>query len=187
MFIDASMSVNTKGQNSNLNIYFKPQNDKVVTASSLKHQFAELGCQSIDLTVQDQAQTTQDKKTIYFKVRNSLPKIGNISVSFPQYGNEAGIGFFNNKSSDPSFETFEPLVVRLTADNTADNDGYISYYTWYYYKADDPDRILDLKITPGNTNNVTFALSREAGEYVFGVKLTDNDDESIRSESVIGK
>lgn len=89
MFIDASMSVNTKGQNSNLNIYFKPKNDKIVTAPSLKHQFAELGCQSIDLTVQDQAQTTQDKKTIYFKVRNSLPKIGNISVSFPQYGNEA--------------------------------------------------------------------------------------------------
>ena len=187
MFIDASMSVNTKGQNSNLNIYFKPKNDKIVTASSLKHQFAELWCQSIDLTVQDQAQTTQDKKTIYFKVRNSLPKIGNISVSFPQYGNEAGIWFFNNKSSDPSFETFEPLVVRLTADNTADNDGYISYYTWYYYKADDPGRILDLKITPGNTNSVTFALSREAWEYVFGVKLTDNDDESVRSESVIGK
>jgi PKD repeat protein len=187
MFIDASMSVNTKGQNSNLNIYFKPKNDKIVTAPSLKHQFAELGCQSIDLTVQDQAQTTQDKKTIYFKVRNSLPKIGNISVSFPQYGNEAGIWFFNDKSSDPSFETFEPLVVRLTADNTVDPDGYISYYTWYYYKADDPDRILDLKITPGNTNTVTFALSREAGEYVFGVKLTDNDDENVRSESVIGK
>ncbi len=187
MFIDASMSVNTKGQNSNLNIYFKPQNDKVVTSQSLKHQFAELGCQSIDLTVQDQAQTTQDKKTIYFKVRNALPRIGNISVSFPQYGNEAGIGFFNDKSSDPSFETFEPLVVRLTADNTIDNDWYISYYTWYYYKSDDPDRILDLKITPGNTNSVTFALSREAGEYVFGVKLTDNDDESVRSESVIGK
>lgn len=187
IFIDGSMSTNTKGQQSNLNIYFKPQNDRVITSSSIKHQFAEIGCNSIDLTVQDQAQTTQDKKTIYFKVRNALPKIGNISVNFPQYGNEAGIGFFNNQASDPSFETFEPLVVRLTADNVADSDGYISYYTWYYYKADDPDRILDLKITPGNTNSVTFALSREAGEYVFGVKLTDNDDESVRSESVIGK
>jgi PKD repeat protein len=187
IFIDASMSANTKWQNTNLNTYFKPKNDKIISTPTLKYQFAELWCQSIDLTVQDQVQTTQDKKTIYFKVRNALPKLGNISVSFPQYGNEAGIGFFNDKSSDPSFETFEPLVVRLTADNTVDKDWYISYYTWYYYKADDPDRILDLKITPGNTNSVTFALSREAGEYVFGVKLTDNDDESIRSESVIGK
>ena len=34
---------------------------------------------------------------------------------------------------------------------------------------------------------MTFALSREAGEYVFGVKITDNDEESIRSESIIGK
>jgi len=141
----------------------------------------------VDVTVQDQLQTSQDKQTIYFKVRNALPRIGNIIMSFPQYGNDTGIGFFNEKTSDPSFETFDPLVVRLSAENVGDNDGYISYFTWYYYKSDDPGRILDLKITPGNTNTVTFALSREAGEYVFGVKLTDSDDESVRSESVIGK
>jgi len=187
VFIDASMSVNTKGESNNLNTYFKPQNDRITAASSLRHQFAELWCQSIELTVQDKTQTTQDTKIIYFRVRNALPVVGNISVNFPQYGNEAWIWFFNEKSSDPTFETFEPLIVRLTADNTLDKDWYISYYTWYYYKADDPSRILDTKVTPGNVNTVVFALSREAGEYVFGVRLTDNDDESIRSESIIGK
>ncbi|MBP7007436.1 hypothetical protein KBB05_01570 [Patescibacteria group bacterium] len=66
-------------------------------------------------------------------------------------------------------------------------DGSISRILWYYYKPDDPDRLLDIKITPGNSNSVNFALSREAGEYMFGAKIVDNDGGEISSEEIIGK
>jgi hypothetical protein len=79
------------------------------------------------------------------------------------------------KLQDTSFSQFDPLAVRVMAETPIDKDGQISYFTWYYYKSDDPDRLLDIKITPGNTNGVVFNISREAGEYTFGVKMSDND------------
>ena len=58
---------------------------------------------------------------------------------------------------------------------------------WYYYNTNDPERILELKVTPGSTPYVYFSLPRIAGEYRFGVEMYDNDDiTGIKSEDIIG-
>lgn len=188
MTIDSSQSVDIKGQKANIKTLFKPQNDDVFTTSQFRYKFGELGCQFVDMVVEDQEELTTDKKTIWFKVKNGLPSLNTIYLSFPQYSNDVGIGLFQyNAPKDPNFEQFDPLVVRVNMNNPVDLDGSISYIAWYYYKPEDPDRLLDIKITPGNSNAVNFAISREAGEYTFGAKLIDNDGGEIASEDIIGK
>jgi hypothetical protein len=70
-------------------------------------------------------------------------------------------------------------------ENPVDLDGSISYIARYYYKPEDPERLLDIKVTPGNSNAVNFAISREAGEYTFGAKIIDNDGGEVATEDII--
>lgn len=82
------------------------------------------------------------------------------------------------------------MIVRIDAVNPRDPDGGtqgVSKYKWYYYNTQDPERILEVKVTPGNTPYVFFSVPRIAGEYRFGVELFDNDDaEGRKSEDIIG-
>jgi len=161
--IDSSKSVDVKGQRSNVKTMFKPQNDDVYTTTQFRYKFGELGCQFVEMIVEDKEELSADKKKIWFKVKNGLPKLNTIYLSFPQYSNDVGIGFFQyNPIKDPNFEQFDPLVIRVNIDSPVDLDGSISYIAWYYYKPEDPDRLLDIKVTPGGSNSVNFALSREA-------------------------
>ncbi len=185
--INTSKSLNTKWQTNWLNTYFKPQNDSIFKWANLKYRFSEVWCQYMDIIVEDQNESTMDKKRIYFKVKNALPTLNNIIISFPQYSNEVWVWFMQNKLQDPNFNQFDPLAVRVVADNPIDKDWQISFFTRYYYKTDDPNRLLDIKITPGNINGAIFNVSREAWEYTFGVKMTDNDWWERTSEEIIGK
>lgn len=129
---------------------FKPQNDDVYTTTQFRYKFGELGCQFVEMIVEDKEELSADKKKIWFKVKNGLPKLNTIYLSFPQYSNDVGIGFFQyNPIKDPNFEQFDPLVIRVNIDSPVDLDGSISYIAWYYYKPEDPDRLLDIKVTPG--------------------------------------
>jgi len=98
-------------------------------------------------------------------------------MTFPQYGNDVGIGFNANKQKDLFKSGIDPLIVKVIANTNqpVDSDGTLSYYTRYYYKKENPTRLLEIKVTPSSINYVFFSLPTEAGEFAFGVKLTDND------------
>ena len=83
--IDPSISVNSKGSNTNLRFYFQPKYDEVYTQNTFGHRFSDVGCQYIDLTVDDRSVNKQDYERIWFKVNNALPTLKNVLLSFPQY------------------------------------------------------------------------------------------------------
>ena len=82
---------------------------------------------------------------------NALPKLSNVTLLLPQYGNEIGIGFQQtaNKAQD-IFNThkIDPVIVKVTAENAQDSDGAISYFKWYYYPKDNPNKILETRVSP---------------------------------------
>lgn len=87
---------------------------------------------------------------------------------------------------DPGGDGSSNLIVKANAVNAVDPDGNIAYFKWYYYPKDNPNKILETRITPSNIPYTFFTLPRVAGEYMFGVTIYDNDDGSQRSENVIG-
>jgi len=74
-----------------MNYYFQPKDSDIVKQTLYQKKFDELGCTFVDLTVDDIAVSKQSKTRIWFKVVNSLPKLDNVILFFPQYGNEMGI------------------------------------------------------------------------------------------------
>jgi len=50
--------------------------------------------------------------------------------------------------------------VKVVANGSKDPDGFISHYMWYYYKIDDPTRIIELKVTPSTVPYIIFSLPR---------------------------
>ncbi len=90
---------------------------------------------------------------------NALPMLDSMSMYFPQFGNEVGIGL-NQASQEKAFDPLKvnPLIVKVTANNPRDNDGTLSQYVWYYYKSDDPTRMIDIKSTPGNVPYTHFSI-----------------------------
>lgn len=154
------MSVNTKGQESSLKFFFHPKDDEIYTQTTFKYKFSELGCTYVDLTAEDTSISKSDTTRIYFKVVNALPILDNLILNFPQYGNEIGIGFSENNAKDIFNDTYDPLIVKVTATNALDSDGFVSYFKWYYYYKDDPSRAIETKITPGDINYTFFSLPR---------------------------
>lgn len=84
--IDATDSVNTKGVSSNIDIYMQPQNDDIFQKSTLQYRFQELGCQFVDVTVKDNENNQTSTMRAWFLVTNALPRIQDITLSFPQHG-----------------------------------------------------------------------------------------------------
>ena len=89
-----------------------------------------------------------------------MPKLDNLVLFFPQYGNEIGVGFSENNAKDIFNDTYDPLIVKVSATNPVDPDGFVSYFKWYYYYKDDPSRAIETKITPGDINYAFFSLPR---------------------------
>ena len=184
--VDPSLSVNTKGEKLWLQYFFQPQNNEIFKQDIFKYKFNELGCTYIDLTAEDTTISKSDKVRIYFKVVNALPKLDNIVLFFPQYGNEIGVGFSEGNAKDIFNDTYDPLIVKVSATNAVDPDGFISYFKWYYYYKDDPSRAIETKITPGTIPYVFFSLPRIPGEFMFGVTMYDNDDGQQSNVDIIG-
>jgi len=186
--LDPSDSVNTKWTTSDLKFFFQPRWWETYNAGSYRHSFSELWCNYIDLTVEDGAKWVSAKQRVWFKVYNSLPKIDNITLSYPQYGNEMWI-WLNQTSQNTVQDIFNgewDLTVKVTASNARDSDWFISYFKRYYYYKDDPSRRLETKITPSNINYTYFQLKRwEPGEYMFWVTVYDNDEWKQSSEELL--
>ncbi len=184
--VDPSLSVNTKWEKEWLQYFFQPQNNEIFKQEVFKYRFNELWCTYIDFTAEDTTISKSNKVKIYFKVVNALPRVDNLVLFFPQYGNEIGVGFSENNAKDIFNDTFDPLIVKVSATNPLDPDGFISYFKWYYYYKDDPSRTLETKITPGTIPYVFFSLPRVPGEFMFGVTMYDNDDGQQSNADIIG-
>ena len=168
-------------------LWLQPRYGEIYSSKTFRHSFSELWCDYIDLTVEDSAKWVHTEQRVRFKVYNGLPRIDNITLSFPQYGNEVWI-WLNQTSQNTVQDIFNgdtDLTVKVTALNAKDTDGFISYFKWYYYYKDDPSRRLETKITPSNVNYTYFQL-KEAGEYMFGVTVYDNDEWKMSSEELLG-
>lgn len=114
-------------------------------------------------------------------------------MHFPQLGNEVGIGL-NQASQSQIFDPLKinPLIIKITANSAKDTDGSISQFIWYYYKADDPTRILHMESTTAHVPYNFFSIDTHdpllgGGNIVFGVKIIDNDNGEIMSEELIGQ
>jgi len=184
--VDPWLSVNTKWEKIWLQFFFQPQNNEIFKQDVFKYKFNELWCTYIDLTAEDTTISKSDKTRIYFKVVNALPKLDNIVLFFPQYGNQIGVGFSENNAKDIFNDTFDPLIVKVNTVNALDPDGFVSYFKWYYYYKDDPTRAIETKITPGSIPYVFFSLPRVPGEFMFGVTMYDNDEGSQSNQDIIG-
>lgn len=184
--IDTSDSVNVQGNKNSLNFSFQAKNKDIIKTQKLIYTFDTVGCQYIDYTLEDTSIGVNTKERIWFKVVNSLPTLDNVVLSFPQYGNEMGIGFNQNTVRNIFDEGIDPIIVRVAAQNPKDKDGVISYYKWYYYPKDNPNKILGTKITPSDIPYTYFSIPRQPGEFMFGVTMYDNDDGKQSSEEIIG-
>lgn len=184
--VNPSLSVNTKGEKSDLQFYFQPRDKEIYKQSTFSYKFDEVGCNYIDLTAEDTSIGKNNTARIWFRVVNALPKLDNILLFFPQYGNEIGVGFNENQVRDIFNSNFDPLIVKVSATNSVDPDGFISYYKWFYYLKDDPTRYIETKITPGDIPYAFFSLPKIPGEYSFGVMMYDNDDGKQSSQDIIG-
>lgn len=183
--IDPSLSSNTKWDNTKLNYYFQPKDSDIVNQNLYTKKFDELGCTFVDLTVDDISVSKQSKARIWFKVVNSLPKLDNIVLYFPQYWNEMWIWFNQNNVQDTFSQQYDPLIIKATAQNPIDIDSQISYYKRYYYNKNAPDNLLEVKVTPGDIPYAFFSMPRIAWEYMFGVTIYDVDWWFQSSEDII--
>ncbi|GHW02403.1 hypothetical protein AGMMS50249_1890 [candidate division SR1 bacterium] len=187
--VDPSLSVNSKGTNAGLSYFFQPKQGERYERSQLTYKFNELGCQFIDLTLEDRTIGKMDESRIWFNVTNALPTLKNLTLSFPQYGNESGIGFQVGTTQnvlDLTNDSSTSLMVKVSAVSAVDPDGSIANFQWYYYPKDNPAQILETRITPANIPYTFFTLPKIPGEYMFGVKIYDSDNAYQKSESIIG-
>ena len=189
--INTNESVNTKGVRAWLLFYFTPQNDEIYKSTNFSYSFRNVWCQKIDILVEDTLAGKTDTQTVWFSVVNNLPKLDSIGMFFPQFGNEVGIGL-NQSAKDNVFnpQKYNQLTVKVTANNAKDMDGSISQYVWYYYKTDDPTKIISIKSTPGNVPYTFFSIDTKDPllwwwNITFGVKLIDNDAGEMYSEQIV--
>lgn len=194
ILIDGSLSKNTQGNTSALVVQFHPQNDDIYTKKLLSYNFPLLGCQSLDIFLEDTNASKTIKKTVRFDVHNALPKIEHVMLDFPQPGGGNSIGVWVNTKITSQREIFtdtsiNPIVVTVSAKGVRDPDGVISKFIWYYYPKNDPDRIIDIKQTTASVPQTTFVVPKPYSpmEYAFGVRVVDNDWGEISSEKILGQ
>ena len=195
MIIDWTDSVNWNWGKDLLKIFFKePWTNENILLSSLNKRFDELWCQKLYLNAIDLATNKSDRQEIWFKIVNAKPTLDDVVMEFPQFWNQRMSMWFQpwfqqQKSNLPKdiFEKWiDPLLVKIQAINAYDPDySIISHFTWYYYKKEDPNHEIEVKITPYNINSVVFALSRIPWTYVFGVEICDVDEACVRSEKIL--
>ena len=123
-------------------------------------------------------------------MKNALPRLKNVTLSFPQYADNSNTIWFTSNNSSSSQTTFDcswtnNVIVKVTAVDASDSDWTISRLRFYYYNTDDPSRILEYKETWINTPYVYFSIPKMAWEYKFGVMIYDNDGWMIDSEEYL--
>ena len=195
--INPSISVNTQGNPNGLTYVFEPESlvwgTTPIISPTLSYRFNQVGCHYIDLTIRDSNVWKQDKTRIWFNVKNALPKLWNITLSFPQYWDSGSvpIWFSSNTNSTTNQTTFDcswssnNIAVKVTAVDASDSDWTISRLRFYYFNVADPSRILDTKETWITNPFVYFSIPKIWWEYKFWVMVYDNDGWMIDSEEYL--
>lgn len=192
--IDPSISVNTQWRSDWLvsvyEFWWNEVRDCKNQLCVANRTFMEPWCRYIDLAVKDSNSGKQDKTRIWFNVKNALPKIKNVILSFPQYSDDSSSASWlwfwmsNNKATFDCSGT-NNLTVKVTAVNATDTDWNISRYRFYYYNIDDPDRILEYKDSLVSSPYAYFVMPRITWEYKFWVMVYDNDGGMIDSDEYL--
>ncbi len=195
LLIDATESRTILGDNWWLRVSFHPQNDEIYSKMVLNYKFAELGCQWMDITVEDANAWKSTQERIWFDVHNALPTMQNLTLQFPQakqQQQQVGVGLATTSLSDESLAldiSLSSIVVKAMIQWPRDPDGSISYYRRWYYPNSDDTRKEWFKITPAAITSVTFVIPKpwSPTEYAFVVEAVDNDGGKVSSEEVLGK
>jgi hypothetical protein len=169
----------------------------------MNYSFKEMGCHSIAVNAEDIDRKVTDTKSAYFEVRNALPTLDRLDISFPQQSSVSktssaqGIGLGGTQNTQTqklsitdilSDESIDNVIVKLQAQNLKDPDGFLSHLVRYYYRSENPEKLIEAKVTPGSVQFVNFSIPkpRQPGEFSFGVKLIDNDKGENTSENILG-
>lgn len=198
--IDATSSRGVKWTPTDqINFVFKTQEGTEQKQKTFSTNFSELWCQYVDLFVEDILVSKTDTKRIWFDVKNALPTIDYLTISFPQYNDRTAantpptIGLATSTSASNaqnilSTKPLDPVTVRVAVSNVRDPDGFINKYIWYYFKADAPENLLDIKYTPASVPYAVFSLPRQWGtDFEFGVRVLDSDGGEVDSRDYFGK
>lgn len=89
--INSNESVNIKGRQDGLRVFFSPQDEEIFQTDRFTTRFRELGCRYVTITIEDEESTVTVQEKIWFKVINALPDLEQIILFFPQFGNEIGV------------------------------------------------------------------------------------------------
>ena len=186
--IDPSKSVNTKWTSNGLQYVFEKESalwvDQAKIASQFTTSFNEEGCHYVEFTVKDPL-WKQAKNTIWFKVKNALPKLKSITLTSPQLSENSNTIWFSSENNSTKSIFWctgsSEIIIKVAAVDASDPDWNISRLKFYYYNADDPDRILEYKETWLEVPYVYFVIPKIAWEYKFGVMVYDNDGWMINS------
>lgn len=191
--INPSISVNTQWTSNWLQYVFEKEAISWPNQPKITNQFvatfSEVWCHYVDLTVKDTNIWKQDKVRIWFNVKNALPTIKNVTLSFPQYESDTTvIGFTTDTNSNKSIfdcSWTNNLTIKVTAVWAADSDWNVSRLRFYYYNIDDPDRILEYKESWISVPYVYFVIPKMAWEYRFWVMVYDNDGWMINTDDYL--
>jgi PKD repeat protein len=199
--IDASKSIDSQWWTSKLRLSMKPDGElEVQNRNNLNHNFTELGCRAVTIIAEDLDLKTTDTKQARFFVQNALPTIDRLQISFPQQAGDPRdinqwLSLDGSTSSAQKMSITDILnndlitnvTVKLQAHNIKDLDWSISRLVWYYYRLENPERLIEAKVTPATVNFINFSIPkpRQAGEFGFWVKMVDNDGGEITSEEVL--
>ena len=98
--IDPSKSVNTKWTSNGLQYVFEKESvlwvDQAKIANQFTTSFNEEGCHYVDFTVKDPL-WKQATSTLWFKVKNALPKIKSITLTSPQLSDNSNTIWFSSE------------------------------------------------------------------------------------------
>lgn len=158
-------SIDVTGVSSGLEYSWKLGNSSFFSTPSFSHQFDEVGCFPVKLTVKSQNNGKTHSQTIYVKVENILPTLSSLNVQVL------------DGSTDP-------VIVNVSAQGAVDRDGVIQSYLWYYY-TDADNQPQDFSST--TQAQTTFVLPKITGNYYFVVVMKDSNEQRVNSEEVTGE
>lgn len=161
---DASQSVNTDGNTSNLDYTWRYMG-KVSTNNRITETFGDLGCFPIELTVRSKLSGASNTTKQYIQLKNHPPELTNISTSV-----------------DSTKKDSQKVVVKATANGVQDPDGVVVSYIWYYTTESDPE---PQNIQISQNPSMTFVLPNVTEKYYFGVILEDNDGARVNSADIL--
>jgi len=118
----------------------------------------------VKLTVKSDKNGKTSSQETYIYVKNLLPTLSALDVSV------------DNPDADP-------VVVNVSAVGSADPDGVIQSYLWYYYTDTDTEP-QDFRSTLKPAT--TFVIPKITGNYYFVAVLKDNNEARITSEEITG-